>query len=89
MDKLTLPTFDLSDNVRQGGNGQAPPKRPILPPLAYGSIRSITLIPGFKRKKDNKKTVINRKANNMLLVDLKEVDKRLLVLQGPVNIYNK
>lgn len=33
---------------------------------------------GFKRKKDNKKTVINRKANNMLLVDLKEVDKRLL-----------
>ena len=23
----------------------APPKRPILPPLAYGSIKSITLIP--------------------------------------------
>ena len=33
---------------------------------------------GFKRKKESKKMVKNRKANNMLLVDLKEVDKLLL-----------
>ena len=30
----------------------APPKSPILPPLLYGSIRSITFIPVYKTSAD-------------------------------------